>query len=233
MSDSHRPTRAPSTYRWSHPGRGRCSGIIAPHWRSLAPCRVSYKSPLSTVIIGNFDVLDIQPSRIGQAPVIDRHPHVQLGQRDLESEIRKEVERLGKVVRDAAADKVALKAVPVKRLALVQERFCEREMSKRLVADGFNVVVVYIELDIGCGRAGVVELHHQYHPLSKQLSNDIPRCRQSPHRADYRRRCRARYRRREWLNVSTWQRPRDWEKTHAHSQRRYEPDDHHTVPEQR
>lgn len=117
---------------------------------------------MSTGTIGSFDVLDIQPCRIGQAPVIDRYPHVQFGQCNLESEIGKEVERLGKVVRNAAADKVTLKAVPVKRLSLVQERLCKREMSKRLVADGFNVVVVYIELDVGCGGAGIVELHHQH-----------------------------------------------------------------------
>ena len=53
---------------------------------------------------------------------------------------------------------MALEAVPVQWLALVQERLGNVEVLERLVADGFDVVVVDVQLDIRGGGVGVVEL---------------------------------------------------------------------------
>jgi hypothetical protein len=53
---------------------------------------------------------------------------------------------------------VTLEPVPVERLALVQERLRQVEVGERLVADSFDVVVVDVQLDIGCGSSGIVKL---------------------------------------------------------------------------
>lgn len=105
-----------------------------------------------------YDLLDVQPGRIGQPPIVGRHPHIQLRQGHLEAEIREPAEGLGKVVRHTTADKVTLEPVPVERLALVQERLRQVEVGERLVADSFDVVVVDVQLDIGCGSSGIVKL---------------------------------------------------------------------------
>lgn len=111
-----------------------------------------------TFVLRDGNSLNIEPSLISQTPVIDRNPNVQLCKSHFKAQVGEPLDVLCEIIKEATADEVALEAVPVQGFALVKERLSESEVSVGFVVDGFNVVVVNVEFDIGGCGVGVVEL---------------------------------------------------------------------------
>lgn len=93
-------------------------------------------------VIWGLNLLNIEPSRVGQSPIVHRGSNVQFRVCHLKSHVCKHLGRLCQILGYGPSDKVALESDTVKRGSLIQERFGDLSVCLGFVVVGFNVEVV-------------------------------------------------------------------------------------------
>jgi hypothetical protein len=103
-------------------------------------------------------LLDSKPCRIGLSILPDRYPDVELGDRHVQSKVGEERHGLADIRRRLTSDEVRFKADTVEGCALGKKLLGDLDIGERLVVGRFDIVIVDVQLDIGCGCVGDFEL---------------------------------------------------------------------------